>query len=48
MKGRKVYEYALVHVPGAMKDCFDKTGLPITSLKKIFIHQANEKWTKPS
>jgi len=43
MKGRKVYEYALVHVPGAMKDCFDKTGLPITSLKKIFIHQANEK-----
>jgi 3-oxoacyl-[acyl-carrier-protein] synthase III len=43
MKGRKVYEYALKHVPEAMKDCFDKTGLPLGELKKIFIHQANEK-----
>ncbi len=43
MKGRKVYEYALKHVPQAMKDCFDKTGLPISRLNKIFIHQANEK-----
>jgi 3-oxoacyl-[acyl-carrier-protein] synthase-3 len=43
MKGRKVYEYALSHVPAAMKDCIDKSGLPIRDLKKIFIHQANEK-----
>jgi 3-oxoacyl-[acyl-carrier-protein] synthase III len=43
MKGRKVYEYAMKHVPAAMKDCMDKSGLPIESLKKIFIHQANEK-----
>jgi 3-oxoacyl-[acyl-carrier-protein] synthase III len=43
MKGRKVYEYAMKHVPAAMKDCLDKTGLTIGSLKKIFIHQANEK-----
>jgi len=43
MKGRKVYEYALKHVPEAMKDCFDKSGLDIKELKKIFIHQANEK-----
>jgi len=43
MKGRKVYEYALKHVPEAMKDSFDKTGLPLGELKKIFIHQANEK-----
>lgn len=43
MKGRKVYEYAIKHVPEAMKLCFDKTALPITDLKKIFIHQANEK-----
>ncbi len=43
MKGRKVYEYAMTHVPAAMKECFEKTGLPITSLKKVFIHQANEK-----
>ncbi len=43
MKGRKVYEYALKHVPVAMKDCLDKSGVPVSELKKIFIHQANEK-----
>ena len=43
MKGRKVYEYAMKHVPAAMKDCLDKSGVSITELKKIFIHQANEK-----
>jgi 3-oxoacyl-[acyl-carrier-protein] synthase-3 len=43
MKGRKVYEYALKFVPQAMKECFDKTGIDIAELKKIFIHQANEK-----
>jgi 3-oxoacyl-[acyl-carrier-protein] synthase-3 len=43
MKGRKVYEYALKHVPEAMKDCIDKSGLSIQAIKKIFIHQANEK-----
>ena len=43
MKGRKVYEYALRHVPGAMKECLDKSGSSIESLKAIFIHQANEK-----
>jgi 3-oxoacyl-[acyl-carrier-protein] synthase-3 len=24
MKGRKVYEYAMKHVPAAMKDCLEK------------------------
>lgn len=43
MKGRKVYEYALRHVPVAMKECLDKSGYPIEALKAIFIHQANEK-----
>jgi 3-oxoacyl-[acyl-carrier-protein] synthase-3 len=43
MKGRKVYEYALKHVPEAMKACLDKSGNTISELKKIFIHQANEK-----
>ena len=43
MNGRKVYEYALSFVPAAMKDCLDKSGVPITALKKVFIHQANEK-----
>lgn len=43
MKGRKVYEYALLHVPAAMKDCIDKSGVDIREIRKIFIHQANEK-----
>lgn len=43
MKGRKVYEYALKNVPTAMKECIDKAGLHISDIKKIFIHQANEK-----
>jgi 3-oxoacyl-[acyl-carrier-protein] synthase-3 len=43
MKGRKVYEYAMKHVPEAMKICLDKSGVSILDLKKLFIHQANEK-----
>ncbi|HSZ32361.1 MAG TPA: 3-oxoacyl-[acyl-carrier-protein] synthase III C-terminal domain-containing protein, partial [Puia sp.] len=43
MKGRKVYEYALKYVPEAMKACIDKSGQDIRTVKKIFIHQANEK-----
>ena len=43
MKGRKVYEYAIKHVPAAMKACLDKSGVDIKDLKKVFIHQANEK-----
>lgn len=43
MKGRKVYEYALTYVPQAMKECLEKSGQSIHDLKKIFIHQANEK-----
>lgn len=43
MNGRKVYEYALTHVPKAMKDCLDKADVSIHEVKKVFIHQANEK-----
>jgi 3-oxoacyl-[acyl-carrier-protein] synthase-3 len=43
MKGRKVYEYAMKYVPAAMKECLDKSGVTIHELKKVFIHQANEK-----
>jgi 3-oxoacyl-[acyl-carrier-protein] synthase-3 len=43
MKGRKVYEYAMKYVPLAMKECLDKSGVSIHKLKKVFIHQANEK-----
>ncbi|MEO6488607.1 MAG: ketoacyl-ACP synthase III [Ferruginibacter sp.] len=43
MKGRKVFEYALKHVPQAMKDCLDSANVAIKDLKKVFLHQANEK-----
>lgn len=43
MEGRKIYEYALSQVPKAMKACLDATGHHASEIKKIFIHQANEK-----
>ena len=43
MHGRKIYEFALNHVPLAMKTCLEKSGVPIEDVKMIFIHQANEK-----
>lgn len=43
MYGRKIYEFALNHVPDAMKKCLEKSGAQIDDVKKIFIHQANEK-----
>lgn len=43
MNGRKIYEFALINVPGAMKKCFDASGYNIDQLNKIIIHQANEK-----
>ncbi|MCK0130878.1 ketoacyl-ACP synthase III [Flavobacteriaceae bacterium F08102] len=43
MHGRKIYEFALNNVPLAMKEALDKSGVPIEDVKKIFIHQANEK-----
>ncbi|WP_248722157.1 3-oxoacyl-ACP synthase III family protein [Seonamhaeicola sp. ML3] len=43
MEGRKIYEFALVNVPKAMKTCLDNSGVDIKDVKKIFIHQANEK-----
>ncbi len=43
MYGRKIYEFALSNVPAAMKNCLDKSGLGIDDVKKILIHQANEK-----
>ena len=43
MHGRKIYEFALSNVPKAMKECLDKSSVDISQLKKILIHQANEK-----
>jgi 3-oxoacyl-[acyl-carrier-protein] synthase-3 len=43
MQGRKLYEYALTHVPQLMKDVLDKAGVDIHQINKVLIHQANEK-----
>lgn len=43
MYGRKIYEFALSRVPKAMKDCLESSGATINDVKKILIHQANEK-----
>ncbi len=43
MLGRKIYEYSLNYVPDAMKIALDKSGIPVEAVKKVLIHQANEK-----
>ncbi|MDX1364954.1 3-oxoacyl-ACP synthase III family protein [Arenibacter latericius] len=43
MYGRKIYEFAVINVPKAIKECLDESGVDISEVKKIFIHQANEK-----
>jgi 3-oxoacyl-[acyl-carrier-protein] synthase-3 len=43
MAGHKVYAYALSAVPGVVKESLDKAGLHLTDIKKVLIHQANEK-----
>lgn len=43
MHGRKIYEFALTNVPLAMKSCLDTSGFDIKDVKKVLIHQANEK-----
>ncbi len=43
MQGRKVYEFALTHVPNAIKSALDKAGITIDKVSKVLVHQANEK-----
>lgn len=43
MHGRKIYEYSISNVPPAMKLSLDKSGIPIGDIKKVLLHQANEK-----
>lgn len=43
MHGRKIYEYALSNVPLAMKYAMEKCNVDVHDVKKVFIHQANEK-----
>ena len=43
MNGRKVYEFAISTIPAALKSCIEESGKSIDDVKKIFLHQANEK-----
>ncbi|ARN70924.1 3-oxoacyl-ACP synthase [Nonlabens tegetincola] len=43
MYGRRIYNFALSKVPNGMKAAMDQADVDIKDLKKIFIHQANEK-----
>ena len=43
MDGRKLYQYAITHVPGLVKESIENAGLELGDIKKVLIHQANEK-----
>jgi 3-oxoacyl-[acyl-carrier-protein] synthase-3 len=43
MVGHKLYVYAISTVPKVVKESLDKAGIHLTDVKKVFIHQANEK-----
>lgn len=43
MYGRRIYNFALTQVPAGMNAAMEQAGVDIKDLKKIFIHQANEK-----
>ncbi|MFV0554882.1 MAG: 3-oxoacyl-ACP synthase III family protein [Mangrovibacterium sp.] len=43
MAGHRLYVYALKHAPALVKDSIDKAGLELHDIKKVLIHQANEK-----
>ncbi len=43
MNGHRLYEYAISHVPQLVKDTIEKAGIEPALIKKILIHQANEK-----
>lgn len=43
MTGRKVYEFALSHVPAVIKAALDKADVHISEVNKVLIHQANAK-----
>lgn len=43
MHGHEIYKYAVRTVPRVVKESLDKAGYTLTDVKKVLIHQANEK-----
>ena len=46
MNGRALYEFALNNVPLVVKQMLDKAKVHISNVRKVLIHQANEKMDK--
>lgn len=43
MNGHEIYRYAVRTVPLVVKQSLDKAGLSLTDVKKVLVHQANQK-----
>jgi 3-oxoacyl-[acyl-carrier-protein] synthase-3 len=43
MQGHEIYKYAVRTVPDVVKQSLDKAGLTLTDVKKVLVHQANQK-----
>lgn len=43
MNGRRLYHYAISHVPTTLKEVLDRLNLPVEAVSKVLIHQANGK-----
>ncbi len=43
MHGHEIYKYAVRTVPQVVKQSLDRVGFTLTDVKKVLIHQANEK-----
>ncbi len=43
MAGHKLYIYAIKTVPGVVKESIERAGINLSDVKKVLIHQANEK-----
>ena len=43
MNGHEIYKYAIRTVPVVVKQSLDKAGLTLTDVKKVLVHQANQK-----
>jgi 3-oxoacyl-[acyl-carrier-protein] synthase-3 len=43
MNGRKLYQYALTHVPNLVKTSLEKANIDFDEVAKVLIHQANAK-----
>lgn len=46
MNGHMLFEYALNMVPGVVKESLEKSGVGLSDIKKILMHQANDKLDK--